>query len=470
MKRRIICLLVAFALLAGMSVLAADDTGYLFETVDAITDETLLSRVSVLSESQHVYYTAFPAVLMELEAAGQLISWEEDIDIVMSGVETEISELDSGLWTDALLGESYAKEHGITGEGVRIGLIDSGVRSDFAELAGANVAEGTCYRLASDRTLRRTTDTDDTYGHGSFVATVIGSSEIGIAPGAELVPLKCFDGKTGAISCIVAAVYDAVDVYHVNILNMSLGTQYSAKADFQELYKAVRYAFRAGVIITAASGNITSGASSGDDPYYYPAAWNEVVGVGAVDAAKNVAQCSYQNDSVMVAAPGQRVPGYDCTGTSYVLGTGTSFATPYVTGAAALALSVDPTLMPLDFFDLLAETAEDLGESGCDHQFGYGLLNIGLLLAILEKDSESTVITGVSGDYSFSAYVPETKKGYQVMLAQYDEDGRFLSAEMVMNSTSRALRNLAVSEVSNDYTLFILENGTWRPIHSDIRY
>ena len=192
MKRRIVCLLMVFALLTGVSVLAADGNGYLFRTAEPVTDEALLSRIAPISAERNLYRTDEYAVIRLLAAAGQLLYWEEDITVCLADLPEEAELQEAGLWTDAMLGIGYARENGITGEGVRIGLIDSGVRSDLGELIGANVAEGTNY-LASAESPERT-NTNDVYGHGSFVASIIGSATAGVAPEAVLIPLKCFDG------------------------------------------------------------------------------------------------------------------------------------------------------------------------------------------------------------------------------------------------------------------------------------
>ena len=245
---------------------------------------------------------------------------------------------------------------------------------------------------------------------------------------------------------------------------MSLGTA-NRNTSF---YDAIRYAFEHNVIITAASGNLTR-ASTGNDPYYYPAGYDEVIGVGAVDESKTVASFSYQNDSVLVTAPGKSVIGLDCQGTVPKKGSGTSFATPFVTGAAALARSADPMLTPLEFADLLAETAEDLGEPGYDHAYGYGLLNIPRLLDTLCKNTYHKRWDGESGSLSVSAPVPASEDGYQVLLADYDSDGRFLGMQTLTAGNDRFIRELALPETGGQTVLMVIGQSSWTPLKTALR-
>ena len=252
-------------------------------------------------------------------------------------------------------------------------------------------------------------------GHGTFITGILaaatgnGVGVAGLAPQAEIVPLKCFTAKTGSISAVVAAIYDGVDVYQCQVLNMSFGVKQSGvesglPENPRALEEAVAHAEEKGVILVAAAGNAPSG-STGNDPVLYPAGYDTVIGVGSVDREKAISKFSYQNDSVYITAPGQGLHGLGiASGTTYVTGQGTSYAAPMVSAAAALALSVKPELTPAEFRDLLLDTAEDLGEPGWDTVYGHGLLDIGGLLEILvdqwrlvEQAGERTLFVRMTG-------------------------------------------------------------------------
>ena len=252
-------------------------------------------------------------------------------------------------------------------------------------------------------------------GHGTFITGILaaatgnGVGVAGLAPQAEIVPLKCFTAKTGSISAVVAAIYDGVDVYQCQVLNMSFGVKQSGvesglPENPRALEEAVAHAEEKGVILVAAAGNAPSG-STGNDPVLYPAGYDTVIGVGSVDREKAISKFSYQNDSVYITAPGQGLHGLGiASGTTYVTGQGTSYAAPMVSAAAALALSVKPELTPAEFRDLLRDTVEDLGEAGWDTVYGHGLLDIGGLLEILvdqwrlvEQAGERTLFVRMTG-------------------------------------------------------------------------
>ncbi len=223
---------------------------------------------------------------------------------------------------------------------------------------------------------------------GSYIPANV-SRESWVDVEIEIVPLKCFTEKYGRISDVLAAIYGGVDDFHCQILNMSLGISQSGlnsslQGNPRALDEAMAYAREKGVILVAAVGNV-SGGSTGNDTVMFPAGYETVIGVGSVDKDKAVAVTSCRNESVFLAAPGDGLYGLGVSSnSSYITGSGTSFAAPMVTAAAALALSVKPDLSQEEFMYLLRETAEDLGELGWDSAYGYGLLDIGKLLETIE--------------------------------------------------------------------------------------
>ncbi len=247
------------------------------------------------------------------------------------------------------------------GNDIRVAVIDSGC-AEHADLKN-NLLQGKNY-------LKGTVDTTDNNGHGTHVAGVIaaeinGTGIAGIAPKAKIVPLKCFDPSQGTyVDDLLDAIYDAVDVYGCKVINMSWGL---ANND-PFLKEAIDYAASKGVIMIAAVGNY------GGKTLYYPAAYDNVIGVASVGSDKVISSFSQYNSSVLVAALGESVKSTGKSG-DYVIKSGTSQAAPMVSGVAAIAMSIDESLTRDEFCQLLAETAEDLGDSGYDVKYGYGLVN-----------------------------------------------------------------------------------------------
>ncbi len=164
------------------------------------------------------------------------------------------------------------------------------------------------------------------FGHGTMVAGVIHL----VAPTAKILPLKAFhaDG-TGYTSDILRAIYQAIES-HANVLNMS----FNLAAYSREVATALTLATLDGTIEVAAAGN------SGEDTLVYPAALWDVMGVASTTNNDQLSSFSnYGQQLVWVAAPGEGiVTTYPFS--AYAAGWGTSFSAPFVSGAAALMLSV----------------------------------------------------------------------------------------------------------------------------------
>ena len=393
------------------------------------------SDAEPLLEEEGVYYTEDLSLVTELEDLGVLDAWEEDGQVSLFGCEEDMAALKKETWSRAILGADYAAARGITGTDsqgrpVRVGIIDSGLMPDFSAYTTCTVLEGTNYCVAETSASR--SDTSDLLGHGTFAASLIAAtpagavtSQLGLAPEIELVPLKCFDSQNGSWSLIIEALGDAVDVYHCDVINMSLGDPSTSEG----LKRAVDYALEAGVILVASGGNKKS---SVDTRLYYPAAYDGVIAVGSIDDRKQVASHSVQNRSIWVTAPGSLVEGLTLSGgTRYA--SGTSYSAPMVSAAAALALSADRSLTPEGVMTLLAETAEDLGPPGWDPAYGYGMMNLGLLLATLTGDSESVIPSYYDKTLCLSFYKPPAENTVTWM-ARYEVDGRIFSLEELTGS------------------------------------
>ena len=346
------------------------------------------------------------------------------------------------------------------GRGVRVGVIDSGVNPhpDLGDrlLTGRNYMED-----AEDPD-----DTADEYGHGTGVAGLIAGAGdhgyIGTAPEAELVPLKITDGKAIKVSAICRAIYGGIDDYDCDVLNLSLGVT----GEFQSLKEAVDYAESQNVLLVSAVGN------TGRTTAYYPAGYDSVIGVGAVDRDGNVSSRSNHNASVFLTAPGTDVRSLDASG-SYSLHTGTSFAVPQVAGAAAVLLGIDPTLSPREIMDLLAASAIDRGTEGCDEYYGYGILNLG---------GSVRMLTGEEEHLDPCSFLPETGPASQIrnnsgavisgtyLLAAYDEDGVCLEVKSYpLQIPAYGTVEIKAPPTGSRYGQFVYETETMKPLTTERR-
>ena len=297
-----------------------------------------------------------------------VVEWYEE-DSIVTLMDAASEDYSDRKWDLAAINVTPAHRNGFKGQGVRVAVIDSGVNphDDLAD----NLHEGYNY-------LDQTTDVTDNIGHGTFVSGLIAAVENGVgidgvAPQATIVPLKCFDtGAQTKTSQICMAIYDAVEIYHCDVINMSFGLQENPKA----LKMAVDDAASHGVLMVASTGN--DGAAT----LYYPAAYDCVIGVGAVNKNGTVASFSQRNESVFVSAPGAAIWSISAAD-GYESRSGTSFAAPLVSGMLAVLKSVDPQLATERAKEILSQSADDCGDEGYDILYGYGTINVARAVSLL---------------------------------------------------------------------------------------
>ncbi len=269
-----------------------------------------------------------------------------------------------------------------SGEGVVVAIIDSGVDGRHPDLAG-RVLPG--LDASTDQELPAGTNTDR-LGHGTAVASVAaaglddGVGMAGLAGGARILPVRVGDPSGGACwSEVAKALVWAAD-HGAKVANLSLGGPDPSEA----VKEAVSYARSRGVLVVASSGNE---ALEGNPPLY-PAAFPEVLAVGATTRYDTRAEYSSYGPQLDLVAPGGAGLGtfdddvaaaFPASRTRYAYYpmAGTSFAAPHVAGAAALALSLAPALGPPELEALLTLTSTDLGPAGRDDEYGWGRLDVG---------------------------------------------------------------------------------------------
>ena len=212
---------------------------------------------------------------------------------------------------------------------------------------------------------------NDGNGHGTHVAGTIAAYDnnegvVGVYPGVNMHIVKIFNdnGQWTYASDLIDAISQCQDAGS-NVVNMSLGggsastTERNAMQSFTD----------AGMLLVAAAGNDGNSAKS------YPASYDAVMSVAAVDSNENRASYSQYNDQVEIAAPGSAVQSTYPTNT-YAALSGTSMATPHVAGGAALVWSYFPQCTNNEIRSALNATAEDKGSAGRDNFYGHGLMQL----------------------------------------------------------------------------------------------
>jgi type VII secretion-associated serine protease mycosin len=265
------------------------------------------------------------------------------------------------------------------GRGVTVGVLDTGVDRGVPDLAGSVTAGPDFTRGADPRGYR------PPHLHGTFIASLIaghgsgpGHAEgvIGIAPAAKILSVRVLldDDEPGfAIYNTNSAYDDAIGRgirYAVNhgagVINMSLGSP-SPSPDTRA---AIGYAISRGVVVVAAAGNDGSPGSR-LAPFSYPASFTGVISVAAVTARGIRASFSQRNSSVVISAPGVGVAGAG-PGGSYVQADGTSPASAFVSGVAALVRASYPGLSPALVAEALVTSTRHRPRAGYDPGTGFG--------------------------------------------------------------------------------------------------
>jgi thermitase len=294
-------------------------------------------------------------------------------------------------WQEAydLLGAGFAGP-------ATVAVIDTGIDAGHPDL-NDKIVSGYDY-LDGD------TDPADSYGHGTHVAGIAlaetnngaASSDtdtagVSYSPNIRVMPLRVCDANGCPTSAIVDAIYHAAD-NGANVINLSLGGRFGSAAEEQ----AINYAWSKGLIIAASSGNDGAGRVS------YPAAFVNAIAVGSTNWHDQVAGYSNKGGDLDVVAPGGEMSSYHDPGgiystmptydvyltTSYGYATdydqlqGTSMAAPQVSGLAGLLFAVGVAdangngRTNDEIRAIIENTADDLGRSGWDRDYGWGRINV----------------------------------------------------------------------------------------------
>lgn len=267
-------------------------------------------------------------------------------------------------WGPAKIGADIAWNTTVGNSSILVAVIDTGVDWDHPDLAANYVPSGYDW-------VNRDHNPMDDNGHGThvagIVAAVINNSQgiAGISQVNIMAEKALNQTGYGFSDDLAEAITHAAD-QNADIISMSWGSD----SNNILVRRAIRYAYDSGVLLVAAAGNNATSERS------YPAAYDEVIAVTATDRNDNLAYFANYGEWIELAAPGVSI--YSTTwNDDYAYKSGTSMATPHVSGVAALIWSVFPNLTSDQVRSRLRETAEDLGPSGFDIHYGYGRIDAG---------------------------------------------------------------------------------------------
>ncbi|NJN98732.1 MAG: peptidase S8 [Anaerolineales bacterium] len=257
------------------------------------------------------------------------------------------------------------------GQGIKVAVIDTGVDLDHSDLQ-ANIVSGKSF-------VSGVSSPDDDYGHGTHVAGTVAAVNnnggvIGVAPKASIMPVKVLNSSGSGSTFDVADGIEWAADNGAKVINLSL----ASTGNSSTLKAAVDYAYNKGILLVAAGGNCGD-SNYGDtcdyqDQPVYPGAYSNVIAVASTTSSDGQSSFSNQGSYIDIAAPGSFIYSTYYLG-SYTTMSGTSMASPHVAGLAALIWSQDTSLTQKQVWAQIKNTAQDLGTSGWDSQFGYGRIN-----------------------------------------------------------------------------------------------
>lgn len=273
---------------------------------------------------------------------------------------------------------------------VVLAIVDAGLRMDHADFEGrlwrnsndipGNGIDDDNNGYVDDSTgwnfVANTADATDDQGHGTFVAGIAAANVnnitgiAGVDQHCRIMNCKAADNQ-GLLqySWMIEGIAYAAD-NRADIINFSAG----GFVDHPILHDVVKYAYDNGVLIVAATGNF------GSSNKMYPAAYDEVLAVGATGNTDTVTGFSNYGPHIDVVAPGEDIYSLSHQGDTVKIGSGTSFAAPHVSGLATLLLAQNKARTPDQLKQLIQNNAEDkVGSSrdllGWDQYYGYGRVN-----------------------------------------------------------------------------------------------
>src|SRR5580658_1464326 len=325
--------------------------------------------------------------------ASALPALEADDEVVSVSLDHPLRALDE--ITDAATNVPSAWNAGYNGAGIGVAVIDSGINDSHPDLWNSNESHSRVV-YHQDFTGTATTNSSgaqyDLYGHGTHVAGIIGGngylsngSYEGVAPAVNLVDLRALDlNGNGSDSTVIAAIQQAIALqnkYNIQVINLSLGRGIAVSYSQDALCQAVESAWKAGIVVVVAAGNYgrlsVDGSDGygtitapGNDPFVLtvgamnstgssspsaeimtsytskgPTTYDHVVKPDIMAPGNNIVSLSAPGATLEAEYPAQLVNGNDGNPDYFTL-SGTSMATPVVSGAVALLLQENGNLTP----------------------------------------------------------------------------------------------------------------------------
>lgn len=386
--------------------IAESNTVFAVETAEIISNAGTASvnlRIIGKTKKLSFDFAGFGASDAVLSADGRFVlQFESEKDLMKcletlkNNPDTVYAERDAEIYTEALeeaehlswgaeaiKADTYAQSLTYSqGSEVVVAIVDSGCKDiDFIK---DRIVKG--YDLVdNDEDATNDTSSDS---HGTFLASIVTDCTRNLP--VKIMPVRVLDSKSGSIINAVNGIYYAVD-NGADVINISLG---GALADCSSLHDALEYAENKGVCVVVCAGNTKS-----DIKNYCPAHIETAITVTSVNS-NNEFSSRFSNfgDKVDLAAPGEKIVGYNASGNTTTL-SGTSMSAAFVSAAAAMCVLGDMQSTPAKVRDALSKATEDFGDTGWDEYYGHGVLSLNKMAGII-----FTAKWNINGEVFYSKY------------------------------------------------------------------
>jgi subtilisin family serine protease len=404
---------------------------------------------------------ASPEVIKALLIRDDVESIELDSEIhILEDLSIQVSQGQISRATNAIKRINATKvwELGIDGTGINVSVIDTGIYATHPDIAG-RVIKGYDF-------VNNDNDPVDDHGHGTHVAGTVGGNgnggtTTGMAPNVSLFAVKVLDASgSGLTSSAIDGIQWSVNT-GANVLSLSFGSS----TRNVPLANAVNNAINNGVVVIAAAGNCGPGGYPpkcprlGDGTIEFPGGEKNVIAVGAVDGFDVIASFSSTGPITIagevltkpdVSAPGVNTISLYYLSNGYTTKSGTSMATPHVSGAAALLLQASrhlgTTLSPAQIKSILENTSLDLGFAGKDNTYGAGRIDVFAAIKSLDKDPPSVMANPVA----YYDGKPAAKNGETITINATITDSGFGIKNATVNASSinSSIANVILNNIS----------------------
>ena len=371
-----------------------------------------LGAVSAISDGEGRFVLQFDNIESTM-AAYETLKNNPNVSSVSADKVTKINSLQGSVidkygfdrWgskrTETDRFSEYLKKEGKT-TSVTVAVLDTGVTTTH-ELLSGRVASGG-YDFVNNDSFPY-----DDNGHGTHVAGIIVDNT---PSNIKVLPLKCFSSTGESTDLLTSLAVEKAIEKGVDVINMSFAGVCEEEC---ELAIAIKKAIKAGIVCVAASGNESASAD-----YNCPANISGCITVGSVGERDQVSYFSNYGNCVDISAPGEDIISSvpDIMG-SYALLSGTSMATPFVSAAAAMIKTKEPSYSGEKIAQELKKAVVDAGVKGKDKYYGAGILDLGVYLG--DKKAAQSITLNLESVTAYACnYIDFTSEQIEVNVEPFD--------------------------------------------------